>query len=51
MHCKCIPCTRLSQEGLTPLIAASSEGRLDIVELLLADGARIEAADEVREMR
>jgi ankyrin repeat protein len=35
------------QNGLTPIYAASSGGHLNIVDLLIAAGARVNAANEV----
>ena len=39
--------TAVSQNGWTPLIAASHNGRLEVVGALLAAGADKEAKDEV----
>ena len=41
------PWTAVSQNGWTPLIAASHNGRLEVVGALLAAGADKEAKDEV----
>jgi ankyrin repeat protein len=35
-----------SDEGISPLIAASSEGHLDVVKLLIASGANVDCKDQ-----
>ena len=42
-------CLFLCQDGWTPLHWASSEGRIEVVRLLLDRGAGIQAQDKVSE--
>lgn len=46
-----ITCSAVSQEGNSPIIAATFHGRLDIVERLLELGVSIETTNKVRNRR
>ena len=48
MRVRAINCAACMQIGFTPLVAASSTGRLEVVQALLAVGADKEAKDKVR---
>jgi len=39
---------QITQSGLTALLWAADMGHIEVVELLLADGADLHAVDEVR---